>query len=215
MIVLQSSQTGKGITTMIRVGLATAIIALLTLMPPQSSATLQPEQMGVETLPEPQETWFMARDGLGSLYIFDSATGEMQGLLGISSFTPSVEMNLAANEFYAAESFYTRRVRGDRTDVVTIYDIPTLTAKKEIEVPNKIAALPFRRYIALMDDQRFLVVFNIESGHWMHDGVGLIIYLIQILLPFYFILRIRRKRTESVSVGHFPALKFPIYKYAF
>lgn len=59
----------------------------------------------------------------------------------------------------------------------------------------------------------FLVVFNIESGHWMHDGVGLIIYLIQILLPFYLILRIGRKRIEKASNGHSPALKFPIYKY--
>jgi exosortase N len=59
----------------------------------------------------------------------------------------------------------------------------------------------------------FLVVFNIESGHWMHDGVGLIIYLIQILLPFYLILRIGRKRIEKASYEHSSAPRFPIHKY--
>lgn len=63
----------------------------------------------------------------------------------------------------------------------------------------------------------FLIVFNIESDHWMHDGVGLITYLLQILLPFYLILRIGtgRKRMDKLSTQSSPAIKFPIYKYTF
>ena len=73
-----------------------------------STAEIEPETMGVSTLGDPTPTWLMVHDGLGPAYIFDSATGDMQGLLSLSSFTPAVETNLAANEAYAAESFYSR-----------------------------------------------------------------------------------------------------------
>jgi len=61
----------------------------------------------------------------------------------------------------------------------------------------------------------FLVVFAIESNHWMHDGVGLIIYVLQILLPFYLILRIGKNRKEKASNRPSTNQKFPSYKYAF
>lgn len=60
----------------------------------------------------------------------------------------------------------------------------------------------------------FLVVFNIGSGHWMHDGIGLIIYLVQILLPFYLILKIGKSRSVKKLNENSPASKFPIFKYA-
>lgn len=61
----------------------------------------------------------------------------------------------------------------------------------------------------------FLVVFNVESGHWMHNGVGLIIYVLQILLPFYLIHRIGMKQTVKESDRAISPPRFPRYKYAF
>ena len=147
----------------IRAHMAGLALLTATFLPTEGLA-LEPEQIGVKTLPNPTETWLMARDGLGTLYIFDSATGDMHGLLGISQFTPAVQPNLQATEFYAAESYYSRNTRGERTDVLTIYDMPTLNPKAEIKIPNKLAALPFRRYIALLDDQRFLAIFNLTPA---------------------------------------------------
>ena len=126
--------------------------------------SIEPETVGTSTLAPPGETWVMARDGLGSMYIFDTASGEMQGLLGVSRFTPAVEINLEAQEMYAAESFYSRSTRGTRTDVLTIYDTLTLSPKAEIALPAKIAALPFRRYIALLDDDRHVAIFNMTPA---------------------------------------------------
>jgi methylamine dehydrogenase heavy chain len=48
--------------------------------------------------------------------------------------------------------------------VVNIYDLETLTPIDEIEVPKKIAALPFRQYIGLMDDRKHLAVFNLTPA---------------------------------------------------
>lgn len=144
--------------------LTTGLLLVVSTLLPAQGLAIEPEQIGVKTLPTPSETWLMARDGLGTVYIFDTATGDMHGLLGISRFTPAVQPNLHANEFYAAESYYSRTTRGERTDVLTIYDVPSLSPKAEIKVPNKIAALPFRRYIALLDDQRYLALFNMTPA---------------------------------------------------
>jgi methylamine dehydrogenase heavy chain len=130
----------------------------------QIQADIKPEVVGREELKQPTATWLLARDGLGSFYIFDAADGNMQGLISATPFTPAIEPNIKNGEFYAAESYYSRGSRGERTDVVTVYDLKTLRPKAEIEVPNRIAALPFRQYIALMDDEEHLAVFNITPA---------------------------------------------------
>ncbi len=128
-------------------------------------ARISPETVTRSTLGEPQPTWFIVRDAVkGPGYVFDAASGEMQGLLSLTTYTPAVEVNQQRGEIYAAEVFYSRGVRGERTDVVTIYDLPTLSPKAEVKVPNKIAALPFRQYIALLDDNRHLAVFNMTPA---------------------------------------------------
>ena len=106
----------------------------------------------------------MVHDGLGPAYVFDTADGEMLGLLSLSRFTPAVQPNVAAGELYAAESFYSRGPRGDRTDVLTIYDLATLSPAGEVAIPQKIAALPFRQYIELLDDRRHVAVFNMTPA---------------------------------------------------
>ena len=127
-------------------------------------AEIQPEEVGRTKMKAPQETWLLARSGFGSAYIFDAATGDMHGLLALSFYTPAVEPNLERGEIYAAESFYSRRYRGVRTDVVNVYDVESLAPIAEIKIPNKVAALPFRQYIALMDDKRHLAVFNLTPA---------------------------------------------------
>ncbi|MEM7100640.1 MAG: amine dehydrogenase large subunit [Pseudomonadota bacterium] len=129
-----------------------------------ASAEIAPEVMGKSTMGEPTPTWLMVHDAVGPAYVFDSATGDMQGLLSLSGFTPAVVVNLAEGRAYAAESFYSRGVRGVRTDVLTIYDLPTLSPVGEVEIPQKIAALPFPQYIEMLDDERHVAVFNLTPG---------------------------------------------------
>jgi len=131
---------------------------------PIAMAEISPEKMSKTTLTEPSPTWIMARASSGPNYIFDAATGDMLGMLSLTKYTPSVEVNLDRDEIYAAESYYSRGYRGERTDVVTIYDSKTLSPTAEIQIPKKIAAFSFKEYIGLLDNKKYLGVFNLTPA---------------------------------------------------
>jgi methylamine dehydrogenase heavy chain len=68
-------------------------------------------------------------------------------------------------EIYVAESYYSRGVRGERTDVVTVYDGATLKPLAEMGIPPKRAEYyPGNAASALSDDGRFLAVFNLTPA---------------------------------------------------
>lgn len=128
-----------------------------------AEAQLQPEQAGVATLPPPADSWFMVKSSDGT-YIFDGATGEMQGLMSHQWYTPAVVTLAARGEAYYVESFYSRGVRGTREDVLTVVDMKDLTPKAEIDIPDKTATLSFRRHIGLLGDDRHLAIFNMTPA---------------------------------------------------
>ena len=70
-------------------------------------AQIVSEQVSVETMSEPGPNWFIATTRNGG-YIFDGETGEMQGLLSLSRYTPAVTSYAPRKEFYAAESYLSR-----------------------------------------------------------------------------------------------------------
>jgi methylamine dehydrogenase heavy chain len=127
------------------------------------SAQLKPEQPGVVTLPPPSDSWVLVKTFDGS-YLFDGDTGEMQGLMSHQWYTPAVVTLLSRSEAYYVESFYSRGVRGERQDVVTVVDMTDLSPKAEIDIPDKAAALSFRHHIGLLGDDRHLVVFNMTPA---------------------------------------------------
>ena len=123
----------------------------------------------VMTLPErPGPHWFWLSDIiLHRTALFDADTG---GLLGtISSGTAGVGFVIAPlfspdhREIYLAETYYARGVRGQRTDVVTVYDAATLKPLgDEIEIPaHRAEYFPGTAANALSDDGRFMAVFNL------------------------------------------------------
>lgn len=65
-------------------------------------------------------------------------------------------------ELYVAETFYARGQRGERTDVLTIYDKSTLTPKGEIVLPGAKRAqlLTEAGAFQLSADERFAFVYN-------------------------------------------------------
>src|SRR5262245_47518702 len=122
----------------------------------------------VATLPaRPGPHWFWLSDILlHRTALFDADSG---GLLGtITSGSPGVGFAILPllspdhREVYLAESYFSRGVRGDRTDVVTVYDARTLQPLNEIVLPPKRAEyFPGNASSALSDDGRFVAVFNL------------------------------------------------------
>ena len=135
----------------------------LMLLAPFANAQIAPRTSTVETMDDPSENWFMSTSR-GGAYIYDGITGEMQGLLSLSRHTPAVQPNPARREFYAAESYYSRGVHGDRTDLLRIYDYENLSPIAEVEIPKKITILPLRTYIQLLGDGRHVGVFNMTPA---------------------------------------------------
>ena len=127
-------------------------------------AQVTPEEISVETMPDHGPNWFIAKSGNGGR-IYDAESGEMLGLLSLSSRTPAVAPYLPRGEFYAAESYYSRGVHGERTDIVAIYDYANLNPIAEVEIPNHMARLNVRNHLGLLGNGRHLAVLNMNPGY--------------------------------------------------
>lgn len=141
----------------------TLLAMCLTLAAPFANAQIPPAQSTIETMDDPGANWIMSTSRGGG-YIYDAISGEMQGLISLSPHTPAVQVNHARKEFYAAESYYSRGVHGERIDLLTIYDFENLSPVAEVEIPMKITVLPLRTYIQLMGDGRHVAVFNMTPA---------------------------------------------------
>ncbi len=137
--------------------------AWLALALPVAHAQLTPETVGVETMGAPGKNWFVAKSRNGG-YIYDADTGDMHGLVSFSGFTSAFEIDMARKQFYAPESYLSRAVHGERTDIVAIYDFENLSPVAEIEIPKKAAVLPFRRHVGMLNDGRHFLVFNMTPA---------------------------------------------------
>jgi len=147
-------------------------LAVLVLVLGALGGVARAEAVGkVATLPgRPGPHWFWLSDILlHRTALFDADTG---GLLGqISSGTAGVGFVIAPlfapdhREIYLAETYYARGVRGERTDVVTVYDTTTLQPLAEIGIPPKRGEwFPGNAANALSDDGRFMAVFNLTPA---------------------------------------------------
>ncbi len=142
----------------------TPLALALALFVPLASAQITPDELTVETMSDPGPNWFISKTSNGG-YIFDATNGQMQGLLSLSRRTPAVTMWHPRREFYAAESYLSRGVRGERTDLVAIYDFENLSPVAEIIIPNHMARLSIRNHLGLMNNGRHLAVLNMNPGH--------------------------------------------------
>ena len=127
-------------------------------------AELPPEEMSIETMPTPGANWFISKTNNGG-YIFDAVSGQMQGLLSLSRYTPAVTHLDSRKEFYAAESYIARGVHGERTDIVAIYDFENLSPVGEVIIPNHMARLAVRTHLALTNNGRHLAILNMNPNH--------------------------------------------------
>jgi methylamine dehydrogenase heavy chain len=155
-----------------RVALALLAASLLVAALSAEGADLGAEPMGrVAVLPEqPGPHWFWLSDILlHRTALFDADTGDMLGLLSAGTqnvgFVVDPLFSADHREIYLPESYFSRGVRGDRTDVVTVYDGRTLQPVQEIAIPPKRAEYyPGNAANALSDDGRWIGVFNLTPA---------------------------------------------------
>jgi len=122
----------------------------------------------VETLElPPSPHWVWLADAIlerGALVDLDS--GALLGIVN-GGYGPAFAAAFSADgrAFFVSETHYSRRTRGERTDVVTFYDTASLAPQGEVVIPPKraINVLPLAN-LALEDGGRFLAVFNMTPA---------------------------------------------------
>ena len=111
---------------------------------------------------EPGPHWFTIR-GRHIAYLIDGDSGEVQGTMTLSMFSPALAPHVSEGRFYSYGSFYSRTYYGDRTDAVLTFDARTMEPIGEVIIPSKSAGIGHSGMIGLIDD-RFVGVWNITPA---------------------------------------------------
>ncbi len=133
-----------------------------------AGADLPAEPVGrVEVLPQPARAhWVWASDAiLRRSALVDLDSGRMLGMVNGGFGLTVALFSATRGEIYVPETHYSRGSRGERADVLTIYDGASLAAVAEVMLPPRraINALPMAN-AALSDDERFAAIFNSVPG---------------------------------------------------
>jgi len=150
----------------IGVGLGILLLGLALLAPQRSSAnaSLAPEVPGnIERLARPFHAhWIWVTDLiLERIALIDLDSGRFLGIIN-SGYGPALaQFARSRDEIYLPATYFSRRFRGERTDVVEVWDNASLTYTTEIEIPARRAIDSFALgHTALSDDDRFMAVLN-------------------------------------------------------
>lgn len=96
----------------------------------------------------------------GRLRVFDARAGKLLGMLA-TGYAGNFVVNAKAGEIYNATTYLSRLGRGERTDVLEVWDAETLALKHEIVLPPKRAqTLNYRGMVNSTANGRFVLVMN-------------------------------------------------------
>ena len=158
-------------------GRRAACVALVALLPlvaaaatPAKKAAVPPE-LERETLTtaaiaaEAKERVYVADIAIshisdGRIRVFDARGGRFLGMIS-TAYAGNFTVSDKRDEVYVATSHLSRSTRGDRTDVLEVYDTGNLAFKYEVVLPPKRAqALNYRGLVRASGDGRFVLVQN-------------------------------------------------------
>ena len=152
--------------------LANAMFAQAATPPP-----LPIEPTGViQTLPATYPpSWFLVHDaaffhmGDGKVYVIDTAADtlaeQVKGTFNVA-LIGNIIQSAKRGEVYATETFHTRGSRGDRMDVLTVFDQQTLAPRGEVILPTgkRFMGMPQRYALLLLENDRWLAVANFSPA---------------------------------------------------
>ncbi len=138
------------------------VTSVLAQMPPQ-------EQVTILELPAVSPHWIAMASFGGSIMVTPIILVDGDSLKMLGTITGGLTAMFAASpdhkQFYTADTFYSRAVRGDRTDTVTIYDARKLEPVSEIVIPNKRQlAVQDASAMSVTPDGRFLLYSNLTPA---------------------------------------------------
>jgi methylamine dehydrogenase heavy chain len=125
----------------------------------------------VQKLPAPSPHWMWVNDFVfphmtdGQAILVDGDSGKYLGLLSTGFGFTRINIPRDGSVIYSPETYFSRGTRGDRSDVVTLYDPRTLSVSGEISIPAKRSSnMPMMSNSELTDDDRFLLIYNFNPA---------------------------------------------------
>jgi methylamine dehydrogenase heavy chain len=144
------------------------ILMALMLVISSAAAELPVEEISTTKIPlKPEPHWVWVSDVVvdhleaGKAFLVDGDSGDFLGMLSTGVLFMALSLPRDYSEIYSAETYYSRGTRGERSDIITVYDPTTLLPTDEIAIPNK-RGTNFSTVLntQLTDDDRFMLVYN-------------------------------------------------------
>ena len=147
-------------------------VAMLLLACLWAAAAAAEPAASVVTLPQPTPPhWVWINDFVfphmvsGKAMLVDGDAGRFAGALDTGFGSMRLVPSLDGKVLYSPETYFSRGTRGERTDVISLYDTAHLSFISEIQIPAKRSSnLPMMANAQLTDDGRFLLVYNFNPG---------------------------------------------------
>lgn len=147
--------------------LARTTLALGMALAGAAQAELPAEELGQVTLPfppEPHRAYVVDVEFENMIAtrvtVIDPDNKLMLGMLSTGGMAPMVPSR-DQKRLYTADTYWSRYVRGTRTDMLTAWDSSTLSPLWEVEIPPKRANSITERYaLTTSSDDRFVYIYN-------------------------------------------------------
>ena len=97
------------------------------------------------------------------IFIVDADKGEMEGYLPKSDWS-SFAIAPGGKAYYVAETLWTHDTRGQRQDMITVYDGTTLNLQKEIALPGRALTVPKAQSFAVNGSGHYGYVYNLSPA---------------------------------------------------
>lgn len=145
----------------------TALALGLSLAGLSAHADLPNDTIGQETLPfppSPHRAYIVDAEFenlvTGRITVVDPESKRMLGMISTGFAAPST-LGRDGKYLYTADLYYSRGVRGTRTDVLTAWNTSTLSPDWEVVIPSKRGVmLPEPHALGTSADDRFVYVYN-------------------------------------------------------
>ena len=96
----------------------------------------------------------------GRMRVFNATNGKLLGIIN-TGYAGNFALSAKADELYLATTYLSRGGRGERSDILEVWDTNTLSVKYEVLLPPKRAqALNYRGYLRTSADGRLMFVQN-------------------------------------------------------
>lgn len=96
----------------------------------------------------------------GRLRVFDARAGKLLGMIN-TGYAGNFALSAKADEVYVATTYLSRGGRGERTDILEVWDAQSLAFRHEVVLPPRRAqTLNYRGMVSVTANGRFVLVQN-------------------------------------------------------